>query len=329
MTAPKFKPQFKRLLFLDEQIRTGKYPNCFQIGKQWEVSYKTIQRDIDYMKYELSAPIEYDKKRRGFYYTDNTWFLPSVMMSEGDLFAMLVGSQAMAMYKGTPVAKELEGIFGKLAACLPDKISLAPELIFSRFTFSGPPTKPIREDIWKLVVRGLMNGLELDIQYQSPYARKPKAHIVRPYHLANLDGEWYIFAYNPKFKDIVQFSVGRIHSVTVSARTFIIPASFNIRKLLANRFGRFIHSEKHPPINVRLLFAPEIAGYIAEKTWQPRQTIKSRAAGKIELIMPVPDVKDVIPWILSFGSKVKVLTPKSLAEYVRKEHYQAAKLVVF
>ena len=170
-----------------------------------------------------------------------------------------------------------------------------------------------------------MNGLELDIQYQSPYARRSKAHIVRPYHLANLDGEWYIFGYNPIFKDIVRFSVGWIHSVTVSARTFIIPASFNIRKLLANRFGRFIHSEKHAPINVRLLFAPKIAGYISEKTWHPRQTIKPRAAGAVELSMAVPDVQDVIPWILSFGSKVKVLAPKSLAEYVRKEHYQAAK----
>ena len=48
-----------------------------------------------------------------------------------------------------------------------------------------------------------------------------------------------------------------------------------------------------------------------------------------DLSMPVPAIRDVIPWILSFGSKVKVLAPKSLAEHVRKEHYQAAKQYVF
>ncbi|MBU4200246.1 MAG: WYL domain-containing protein [Verrucomicrobia bacterium] len=32
-------------------------------------------------------------------------------------------------------------------------------------------------------------------------------------------------------------------------------------------------------------------------------------------------IRDVIHWILSFGSKIKVLAPKSLAEHVRKEHY--------
>jgi proteasome accessory factor B len=327
MTAQKFKPQFRRLLFIDQQIRAGKYPNCFQMSGLWELgcSYKTIQRDIDYMKYELDAPIEYDRKRHGFYYADKTWFLPSVMMSEGDIFALLVGTQALAMYKGTPVAKELETIYGKLAVCLPEKLTIAPELIFSRFTFSGPPAKAIREDVWKLAVRGLMNQRELEIKYQALHSRLPKAHAIHPYHLANLDGEWYLFAYEPRHKEIVQFLVGRIESVAVSERTFKVQANFNIRKLLSDRFGRFIHSEKHMPSNIRLLFAPELTSYISEKAWHPRQTIKRRQGGRVELRLPVPAVRDVIPWIMSFGSKVKVLTPKSLAEYVRKEHYKAAR----
>ena len=232
----------------------------------------------------------------------------------------------MAMYRGTPVAKELETIFRKLAASLPDKLTIAPELIYSRFTFSGPPAKAIREDVWKLVVRGLMNQRELELQYQSLHSRHPKTHVVHPYHLANLDGEWYLFAFEPRHKEIVQFSVGRIQSVTVSEGTFRIPAKFNMGKLLADRFGRFIQSEKYTPICVRLLFTPELAAYISEKTWHPRQTIKARRNGRVELCLPVPSIRDVIPWILSFGSKVKVLSPKSLAEAIRREHYQAAKV---
>jgi predicted DNA-binding transcriptional regulator YafY len=33
----------------------------------------------------------------------------------------------------------------------------------------------------------------------------------------------------------------------------------------------------------------------------------------------------VVPGILSFGSKVRVISPNSLAEYVRKEHSFAAR----
>ena len=56
----KFKPQFRRLLFIDRKIREGRYPNCTSLAKEWEVSVKTIQRDINYFKWELDAPANRD-----------------------------------------------------------------------------------------------------------------------------------------------------------------------------------------------------------------------------------------------------------------------------
>ncbi len=78
MSAPKFKPQYRRLLFIDGEIRKGKYPNCTGLAREWEVSPRTVQRDIDYLRWELGAPMEYDAIRHGFHYTDRSWFLPSV-----------------------------------------------------------------------------------------------------------------------------------------------------------------------------------------------------------------------------------------------------------
>jgi len=54
--AAKFKPQFRRLLFIDRTIRDGRYPSAATLAREWEVSAKTIQRDIEYLKWELDAP---------------------------------------------------------------------------------------------------------------------------------------------------------------------------------------------------------------------------------------------------------------------------------
>ena len=140
----KFKPQFQRLVFIDQKIRAGRYPNCTTLSREWEVSYKTIQRDIDYLKDAHNAPIEYDKPHNGFCYKNPTWFLPAVMLSEGDIFALLIGSQALQMYQGTPMAGELKAIYAKLAQLLPEQISVPPELIFNRLSFLGAPCRPIR-----------------------------------------------------------------------------------------------------------------------------------------------------------------------------------------
>ena len=63
---PKFTPQYRRLLFIDRKFREGDYPNCTTLAEEREVSVKTIQRDIDYLKYELSArsPSHASERRR-------------------------------------------------------------------------------------------------------------------------------------------------------------------------------------------------------------------------------------------------------------------------
>ena len=41
------KPQFVRLVELDRHIRNGKHPNCLTFSTEYEVSQKTVQRDME------------------------------------------------------------------------------------------------------------------------------------------------------------------------------------------------------------------------------------------------------------------------------------------
>ena len=49
------KTQWKRLLVLNERIKSGKYPNCSSFAKEWEVSTKTIPRDVEFLHYQLGV----------------------------------------------------------------------------------------------------------------------------------------------------------------------------------------------------------------------------------------------------------------------------------
>ena len=151
------KGQFNRLLELDRHIRAGDYPNCLSFAADWEVAQKTIQRDIEYLRDGLGAPIEYDRERKGYYYTDTNWFLPAMNVTEGDLFYLLLASKVVEQYRGTPVAEHVEKVFRKVAEHLPNQISIKPDWVFSRFSFTSPPSKPVDVDIWETLVRGLLH----------------------------------------------------------------------------------------------------------------------------------------------------------------------------
>jgi len=327
MAGSKFKPQYRRLLFIDEQIRGGKFPSCATLGAKYEVSAKTIQRDVDYLKDELDAPIEYDATRHGLFYRDKTWFLPAILMSEGDILALLVGTQALEIYKGTPVAGELKSIYAKLAQLLPEKISMAPELIFSRFTFSGMPVRPILPEVWKGLIRGLLHQRVTTIEYASPRSEKPKVHTIHPLHMANIEGEWYVLAHETRWGDIAQFAVSRIRKVELQEAPFTPPKGFDAVKMMANRFGKFIHTEGGgKTVQVKIQFSPAIAASIAERSWHPKQKLTWRKDGAMVLEFPVIDVQDIIPWVLSYGPNIQRLAPKALRDEIVQIAKQLTKL---
>lgn len=132
---PKFKPQYRRLLFIDRKIREGRYPNCRTLAKEWEVSIKTMQRDISYLKWELEAPIEYDSVKHGHYYTEANYRVPAISISESDLFAICIAEKALQQYKETPVYPKLASVFAKIQESLPQKVSVYPSWVDSRISF--------------------------------------------------------------------------------------------------------------------------------------------------------------------------------------------------
>jgi len=309
------RTQFARLMELDRLIRSGKHPNCLTFAADWEVSQKTVQRDIDFMRDQLGAPIEYDRARKGYFYSDPSWFLPSLNLSEGDLLALLIGTRALEAYRGTPVADHLERVFRKLAGLLPETVSLRPELLFSRFSFTSPPSKPVDETIWTAVVRGVVHRNTLRILYRPLDATEAKERTIDPYHVANLAGEWYVFAQCGE-AGVLQFAVPRILHAKVLKRTFEIPADFDARKLIASAFGRFTSDNLH---RVRVLFSAEVAPWVLERQWSPTQSVRQRKNGDIELRFEAAGLFEVFRWVLAWGRHATVLAPKELKRWVADE----------
>ena len=321
-------PQHVRLMKLDRSIRAKEYPNCLTFAVDAEVSQKTVQRDIDFLRDQCGAPIAYDRVRKGFHYENDTWMLPSVMLSEGELLAVLLAAKAMEQYRGTPAGEQLERIFDKLAEMLPDKIALRPEQLYAGFTFRGPPAKPVDADVWSTVVQGVLRQQTLRIRYHSfdmPKDQTPKEVLIDPYHIANLQGEWYVLGVYSGHEDVHQFALPRIRSAALTEQHFQVPPGFDARRLLATTFGRFVgDGSSH---RVRLLFDKAVANWVTERQWHPSQQIKTRKNGAVELQFTAAGLYEVQRWVLSWGGQVQVLAPSELVQMVKDEVVAMARII--
>lgn len=76
-----------RIQWLHKKLRAGSYPNAQRLAERFKISHRQAQRDLDYLRRELGAPIAYDNSRKGFYYTE-TYSLPVLLTSDNDEFYM-------------------------------------------------------------------------------------------------------------------------------------------------------------------------------------------------------------------------------------------------
>jgi len=57
-----------RLGWITRQLRAkGELPNCNQLAKRYECSYKTIDRDIAMLRDRFDYPITYDRQKHRYY----------------------------------------------------------------------------------------------------------------------------------------------------------------------------------------------------------------------------------------------------------------------
>ncbi len=323
----KYKPQHARMLFIDRKIQEGGFPNCSSLAEEWEVSSKTIQRDLDYLRYQLDAPLEYSAKKRGYYYTEPRFQLPAMDVKESDLFAIYLAEKLLSQYEGTPVYHNLCQVFQKIEDSLPSKTSLGPGSDFSRFSFFSAAQTMIRPGIWQAVFEGLRTLHSIDITYQLPGSTKaPRPRRIDPYHGVRFEGDWYVIAYCHLRQDIRTFSLARITDATLGKDTFTIPEDFDFQAISASHFG--VHWSDDETL-VRIRFSKEVAPYIKERSWHDSQQITDEEDGSLILELTVSHLFELKKWLLSWGSQAQVLEPAELVGEMAAEvramlgHYQS------
>ena len=311
------RSQFRRLAELDRAIRRGRYPNCSSFAKKWEVSRKTVQRDINFLKESLRAPVAYDAERKGYYYTVRSWVMPGLDLTEGELLQLLLAERMARQYSGTPVAATLESLFDKICAALPDRITIDPADFQTQFTFFGQPARRITEKVWMPVFRSLRAERVLRIRYRSYDAQKPERRDIEPIHLACMTGEWYLVAHCRLRDELRHFALARIESAELT-KEYFEPREFDPAAYFENRFGRFV-GEAGKSHKVEVRFTKSVAQWVLEKTWHPKQKVKKHKDGKITLCFPAPALFEVKRWVLQWGKDARVLAPKELRQDVAKE----------
>ncbi len=315
----KNKTQLQRLVFIDQQIRkgmiSGSLVNCSTLAADYEVSTKTIMRDIGYLKYQRDAPIAYDEVAHGYYYTEENYKLPAISLNESDLFAICIARKALRQHENTPVYEKLLSVFDKIDRCLPEKISVSPAWVDDFFTVVPDRQTNFDPAIWETVSHALHKSVSLHITYRKPGDKAAAVRVVDPYHAMSYQGEWYMIGYCHKRRQILTFALSRIRQA-ITGKPFAVQQDFDAGEFVKNRFGVFGGDKEYL---VKIRFAKRHAPYVEEREWHYSQKIKKNKDGSLVLSMRVTHLFEIKRWVLSWGSGVRAMQPAVLVREIADE----------
>ncbi len=243
--------------------------------------------------------------------------VPGLRFSPTELMALTFSRRLVAPLEGTELHTSLQSALGKAAAALPPQGVALVQQLDGTFSVGLGPHKRYRrhrETIDRLT-RAIADKTTIQMRYDSVSRGRITRREVDPYRLWYASGGLYLIGYCHLRREPRMFAVERIQSLTPTDHPYQMPLHFDLDAFVQDTLT-VMRGER---IDVELLFDKATAAWVKDRTWHPSQVTKPHKDGRMHMTLTVADTRELLGWILSFGSGVRVVKPDSLRLAVREE----------
>lgn len=300
-----------RLMAIVLELQARRKQRAEDLAATFEVSKRTIYRDVEALC-EMGVPV-ISVPGQGYSLVAG-YFLPPLRFTTDEAIMLVLGGRFMADNFDAEYRMAAEAAGRKIVAALPadlqEEVGSLEEAI--RFIVVENPVAAER-NVWLQPVRRAIVGRKtLSFEYRKRSADEGGTNVSRrqadPYGLVNIDGAWYMVAYCHLRNDIRNFRLDRMAEVKVLDKVFKRPAGFKIG-------GK---SDNTRQLKVKVLFSREVADWVKEAPSFYSISQEDTDEGLLVTLM-VRHERDVLNWLLGWGSAARVIEPQSLIALLSAE----------
>lgn len=306
----------ERLEKIDGILKSLSRPiNKYDLARRMEVDVRTIERDIQKMRYTYDMPVLIEKEV-GYFYDEEgkgtAFSRINQKLSESEIRSLVMAYRLSVTIPHQRVKENIRQVFEKISRFVDfDLMELEHKITLKNVRFYK-----VMPEVFDNVICGLRYSRKLTFDYLSPRRKQQTTRTVSPLHLIVYMGNWHLFGFCEEKKDYRVFTLSRIKKVIVEKlKVNNVLSSGEIKEMIHRTYGIFLGDKKQM---VTLVFSPQVHGIVKDQVWAMDQEMTEKKSGEIVLSFYVSDYTEIKKDILSFGEHVKVLEPKELQESVRE-----------
>jgi len=279
---------------------------------------RTLRRDLDAIE-SAGYPLLTERVdgRTRWKLLDGVRQAPALRLSPTELMALTLSRRLIAPLEGTALHASLQSALTKASAALPPEGLVLVQQLEGTFSVGLGPHKRYKHhrEVVERVTQAIAEKKRIQMRYDSAARGRVTRREVDPYRLWYASGGLYLIGYCHLRKEPRMFAVERIKSVTPTDLPYQIPLHFDFEAFVEDSLTVM----RGPRIEVELEFDKPTTAWVKDRIWHPSQQLVRLPRGKLRMKITVADSRELVGWILSFGSGVRVIRPESLRGTVRAE----------
>jgi proteasome accessory factor B len=306
-----------RLLRLLELLQSGRVYNSLQLSEAIGVSRRTVFRDLRLLE-NAGLPVMFDDQRQGHLIRAQV-LLPTGKFTLEETLSLLVLCHELGNSgQGIPFYRAAQSAAMKLMSNLPQRLRestlKSAESISVRLDPHNP--MPASKTVFETLSQALADRRQVRISYESLDEQKTISTLLSPYRLLFSRRSWFAIGRSSLHRQVRTFNVGRVLKAEVLDSSYRIPERFNLDRYLGNAWHLMREPRARHTVVVR--FQPLVARNVSEVQWHKTQQLLWRKDGSLEFRATVDGLREIVWWILGYGSHAEVLKPAKLREMVRQ-----------
>ena len=317
-----------RVYKIEMLIRNHGQVSFRRLQDELEVSPATLKRDLEYLRDQLGAPIEYDRFGNGYrfggHYRGQKHELPGLWFSERELYSLLMAHQLLnGLDSDGVISRHLQPLLERIHQMLGTGDADAKSLL-SRVKIISPAKRPVPSQFFELVGEALLKRKRLHMRYLTRGRAKVSEREVSPQRLVHYRSTWYLDAWCHTRQRLLRFALDAIEQSNLSeSRAKEVPMR-QVEVEMDAGYG--IYGGKASQW-ATLRVTATAAQWVSREEWHPDQQGRWLDDGAYELKIPFADETELVMDVLRQGAQIEVIGPPSLRKLVADRLQEA--LVIY
>lgn len=302
-----------RLIRLITLLQSGRRFDVDSLAGTLEVSRRTVFRDLNLLQ-TVGIPCQFDADSHT-YAISRSYYLPSVNMTIEESLALLLVTRKVISRRDQPFFETAAKAAIKIESSLPPQVQEHCGQFLDKVDFRWPPlTDQARDtDMFVRLVRAFQQRCKVKLLYDSFYEGTQITTAVVPYRLVFIRQAWYLIGYSGMHEQVRTFKVTRAVHVELLKELATVDPDFHLDEYFGQAWSMIPEGTLY---DVKLLFAPMVAGNVEEVIWHRTQATRYREDGSMIMQATVDGLREITWWILGYGNQVEVLGPPELRQKV-------------